>query len=84
MSQMINKIVQRAHQQHAKRIQRAWKKYYDRVIKRRKAEENRRKLLAEAAEEVYFFIYLFIFLWFFILEIVEEKHAKNTTLCKNI
>ena len=55
---MIAKIVQRAHQQHAKRIQRGWKKYFDRVIKRRKAEENRKKLLAEAEDEVIFCLIL--------------------------
>jgi hypothetical protein len=49
---MVEKIRQRAYNQHSRRIQRAWAKYVDRIIKRRKAEENRKRLLAEADAEV--------------------------------
>jgi hypothetical protein len=50
--QMVEKIVARAKEQHSRRIQRTWHKYYDKVIRRRKAEETRKRLLAEADAEV--------------------------------
>jgi CRISPR/Cas system-associated endonuclease Cas3-HD len=49
---MVEKIVARAKEQHSRRIQRTWHKYYDKVIRRRKAEETRKRLLAEADAEV--------------------------------